>query len=88
MSENPRHSSAWVSFTYANTIVSLGLTVGGLFLLPLDLWIKGYMLMGIAMLTSSTIILTKTLRDLQESSKLANLIEEAKTERLLAGLKT
>ena len=64
------------------------LTVGGLFVLPIDFWIKGYMLMGITMLTTSTIILTKTVRGRQKSSKLVNKIEEAKTERLLAGLKT
>ena len=64
------------------------LTVGGLFVLPIDFWIKGYMLMGITMLTTSTIILTKTVRGRQESSKLVNKIEEAKTERLLAGLRT
>jgi hypothetical protein len=46
------------------------------------------MLMGVAMVTTSSVILTKTMRDRQEASKLVNLIEEAKTERLLAGLKT
>ncbi len=88
MNETATHSSAWVSFTYINMIASAALTLGGLFFLPIDLWIKGYMLMGVVMLTTSTIILTKTIRDREESSKLVNKIEEAKTERLLAGLKT
>ncbi len=88
MNDNATHSSAWISFTYINMIASLALTLGGLFFLPIDLWIKGYMLMGVTMLTTSTVILTKTLRDRQESSRLVNKIEEAKTERLLAGLKT
>jgi hypothetical protein len=88
MNENAAHSSAWVSFTYVNMIGSVALTLGGLFFLPIDLWIKGYMLMGITMLTSSTVILTKTIRDRQESARLVNKIEEAKTERLLAGLKS
>jgi hypothetical protein len=88
MNENATHSGAWISFTYINMIASLALTLGGLFFLPIDLWIKGYMLMGVTMLTTSTVILTKTLRDRQESSRLVNKIEEAKTERLLAGLKS
>ena len=88
MNENATHSGAWISFTYINMIASLALTLGGLFFLPVDLWIKGYMLMGVTMLTTSTVILTKTLRDRQESSRLVNKIEEAKTERLLAGLKS
>jgi hypothetical protein len=87
MNENTNHSSAWMTFTYANMMASAALTFGGLFFLPLDLWIKGYMLMGISMLTTSTVILTKTLRDRQESTRLVNKIEEARTERILAGLK-
>jgi hypothetical protein len=87
MNENTNHSSAWMTFTYANMMASATLTFGGLFFLPLDLWIKGYMLMGISMLTTSTVILTKTLRDRQESTRLVNKIEEARTERILAGLK-
>ena len=88
MNATANHSGAWISFTYINMTASLALTLGGLFFLPIDLWIKGYMLMGVTMLTTSTVILTKTLRDRQESSRLVNKIEEAKTERLLAGLKS
>jgi hypothetical protein len=87
MNEMSNHSSAWVSFTYINMMASAALTLGGLFFLPIDLWIKGYMLMGISMLTTATVILTKTLRDKQESARLVNKIEEARTERILAGLK-
>lgn len=77
------HSGAWIAFNYANVAVALGMTVGGVFFLPLDVWIKGYMLMGIAMLLSSAISVTKTIRDVQESSRLHNKIEDAKTEQLL-----
>jgi hypothetical protein len=82
------HSNAWISFTYLNAVMSLGLTLGAVVFLPVDLWIKGYLVMGISMVTSSTVILTKTMRDRQETTKLVNKIEEAKTERLLAGLQT
>ena len=85
--EMNNHSSAWVTFTYANVVTSLGLTLGGLFFLPIDLWIKGYMLMGVTMLVSSTITATKTVRDVQESRKLVNKIEDAKTEQLLMRIK-
>ena len=88
MTDTTTHSGAWISFTYVNMAASLALTLGGLFFLPIDLWIKGYMLMGVTMLTTSTVILTKTLRDRQESSRLVNKIEEARTERILAGLNT
>jgi hypothetical protein len=81
------HSSAWTTFTYANVAISLILTLGGLFYMPMDLWIKGYMLMGIAMLVSSAVSATKTMRDVHESRRLVNKIEDAKTEQLLMRIK-
>jgi hypothetical protein len=64
-------------------LLSLGLTLGGLFFLDINYWMKGYLLMGITMLVSSTITVTKTLRDVQEAGRLVNKIEDAKTEQLL-----
>lgn len=84
---NTSHSGAWVSFTYANMILSLVLTIGGIYFLPIDLWIKGYLLMGVTMLVSSTIIVTKTARDVEESGKLVNKLEDAKAEQLLMRIK-
>ena len=81
--QNQQHSGAWVAFNYANLAIALALTIGGVLFLPIDIWIKGYMLMGIAMLLSSAISVTKTIRDVQESSRLLNKIEDAKTEQLL-----
>ena len=77
------HSGAWIAFNDANVAIALTMTVGGVFFLPLDVWIKGYLLMGIAMLLSSAISVTKTIRDVQESSRLLTKIEDAKTEQLL-----
>jgi len=39
--------------------------------------------MGIVMLVQSCVILTKTVRDMHESGKLVNRIEDAKAERIL-----
>ena len=81
--QNQSHSGAWIAFNYANLAVALAMTIGGVLFLPLEIWIKGYMLMGIAMLVSSSISVTKTIRDVQESARLLNKIEDAKTEQLL-----
>jgi hypothetical protein len=81
--QNQPHSGAWVAFNYANMAIALAMTIGGVLFLPLDIWIKGYLLMGIAMLLSSSISITKTIRDVQESARLLNKIEDAKTEQLL-----
>ena len=54
-----------------------------MFYLPIDLWMKGYLTMGIIMMLQSCVTLTKTIRDMHESGKLVNRIEDAKAERLL-----
>ncbi len=84
MNQNAQpHSGAWVTFTYASFAGSAFMVGLGVFFLPLDLWIKGYLTMGIVMLVQSCITMTKTMRDVHESSRLMNRIEDAKAERLL-----
>jgi hypothetical protein len=77
------HSSAWVTFTYVSFGASAFMVAAGVFFLPVDLWIKGYLAMGIVMLIQSCVTLTKTMRDVHESGRLVNRIEDAKAERLL-----
>jgi hypothetical protein len=77
------HSNAWVTFTYVSFSASALLVSIGVFYLPVDLWIKGYLGMGIVMLIQSCVTLTKTVRDMHESGRLVNRIEDAKAERLL-----
>lgn len=77
------HSSTWITFTYASFIAAAFLVGIGVFFLPIDFWMKGYLVMGIVMLVQTCVTLTKTVRDVHESSKLVNRIEDAKAERLL-----
>lgn len=77
------HSNAWVTFTYASFGASAFMVAAGVYFLPVDLWIKGYLSMGIVMLMQCCVTLTKTLRDMHESGRLVNRIEDAKAERLL-----
>ncbi len=78
-----KHSSAFVAFSYLSFGLSLLMLAGGVFLMPIDHWMKGFLGMGVVMLVQSCIILTKTIRDNVEAEKLLNRIEDAKTERLL-----
>jgi hypothetical protein len=77
------HSGAWVTFTYGSFAASAFLVALGVFFLPIDLWMKGYLTMGIVMLVQTCVTLTKTVRDVHEGNKLVNRIEDAKAERLL-----
>jgi hypothetical protein len=83
MNQNVQHSAAWVTFTYVSFGASAFMVAAGIFFLPVDLWIEGYLSMGIVMLIQSCVTLTKTVRDVHESGRLVNRIEDAKAERLL-----
>jgi hypothetical protein len=77
------HSASWVTFTYASFLGAAFMVAVGVYFLPLDLWVKGYLAMGIIMLVQSCVTMTKTVRDMHESGKLVNRIEDAKAERIL-----
>ncbi|CCD94457.1 YiaA/YiaB family inner membrane protein [Bradyrhizobium sp. ORS 375] len=84
MNQNAQpHSGAFVTFSYVSFAASAFLVAIGVFFMPIDLWMKGYLTMGIVMLVQTCVTLTKTLRDRHESSKLVNRIEDARAERLL-----
>ena len=78
-----RDSSSWVFFVKFSFVISL-LSMGiGVFFLPVDFWIKGYMGMGLLFVIGSTFTLAKTLRDEHEAMKLINQIQGVKTEKIL-----
>jgi hypothetical protein len=77
------HTTAWVTFTYAAFAGSVAMLGFGIVFLPLELWAKGYLIMGVVGLIQSCITVAKTTRDMHESARLVNRIEDARTERLL-----
>ena len=77
------HSGAWITFTYASFCASVAMVGIGILFAPIDIWIKAYFGMGAALLVQSCITMTKTLRDVHESSRFENRIEDARAERLL-----
>ena len=78
------HSPAWVAVTKIQFGVSVMALTIGLFYLPVEPWIVAYLTMGMLLLVSSTVTLTKTMRDLHEGGRLISKVEEAKLERILA----
>jgi hypothetical protein len=78
-----QHTGSWIAFTYASFIGALGMVALGILFAPVELWIKAYFGMGTAFLVQSAITMTKTLRDVHESTRFVNRIEDAKAERLL-----
>ena len=80
----PAHSSAWVAQVWISFVLSFGGTLLGVYAMPGDLWIKGFMAMGLFFTVGSAISLSKTLRDQHESQRLSARIDDARVSKLIA----
>lgn len=76
-------SPAWLAFVNIAFVIALALMVTGIVVLPVDWWMRGYLLMGLFFTVSATITLSKTMRDDHEAKKIVHRLGEIKTERLL-----
>jgi hypothetical protein len=77
------HSEAWifqVKAAFAVSVVSMGVAIA---YLPVDPWIRAFFALGTLFTITSSISLSKTLRDVHESNRIVNKVGEAKLERLL-----
>lgn len=77
------NTSAWLSFTYIQFAMAAFMTGIGIWAMPVELMVKGYMAMASLFLVGSAFTLAKTVRDEHEARRFASRIEEARTEKLL-----
>jgi hypothetical protein len=68
----------WVAFALA-----LATTTWGIWFVPADPWVKGFLMLGLYFTVSSAFTLAKTIRDEHESKKILNRIGEAKAVQML-----
>lgn len=78
------HSAAWVFQTWASFLISTSAVTIGIVFLPVDSWMKGYMGIGFAFSTASTMSLSKTIRDIDENKRLTARVDGARVEKLLS----
>ena len=78
------HTAAWIAQTWLSFTIAVGATSIGILYMPVDGWLKGYLGMGLLFSVGSTISLSKTVRDIEESKRITSRIDEAKLEKLLA----
>ena len=83
LNTNTSNTGAWVSFCYAQFGVAGLMTALGIWAMPVDLIVKGYMMMASVFLVGASFTLAKTVRDEHEAKRFASRIDEARTERLL-----
>jgi hypothetical protein len=76
-------SEPWTLFTIASFILSASMMGGGIYFLEASFAAKGFYAMAAIMLVHTSISITKTLRDIEESKRMINKLEDAKTEKLL-----
>ena len=81
-------SPAWLSFIWIAFTTALGLMLLGIYFIPVDWWVKGYLYMGTLFLTASTLTLSKSLRDWHEHERLVNRVKSAHTEQVLSKFDT
>ena len=83
MTTHTQNSKGWIFFTMVSFVIAVGATLIGAWMTEMTLEMKGFMTMGVLLITSSSFTLAKTMRDEHEARRFHNQIEEAKTEKLL-----
>ncbi|MDF1814261.1 MAG: YiaA/YiaB family inner membrane protein [Verrucomicrobiales bacterium] len=76
-------SPSWIAFVKITWLVAISVTGCGILYLPVDLWIKGFLGMGLLLCISSSFTVAKTLRDQHEAKKIIKQIDDAQTEQIL-----
>ncbi len=82
--KNNSHSAGWVIQTWLSFALAVGVTSIGIWHLPVDIWVKAFMAMGLLFSVGSTFSLAKTVRDQHESESLRKRIDEARVNRIIA----
>lgn len=78
------HSGAWIVQVWLSFIISLGAMMFGIYFMPVEVWVKGYLFMGTFFTVGSTFTLAKTVRDNHEATKVSSVLNDARLEKILA----
>ena len=77
------NSNAWNAQVWISWVIAMFALIGGILMAPVDIWVRGYLLMGTLFTVGSTFTLAKTTRDNAEDRRLRNRIKAAKTDKIL-----
>lgn len=78
------HSAGWVVQTWISFLAAVGVTAMGIFFLPVDVWVKAFMAMGLLFTVGSTFSLAKTVRDQHEAETFHKRVDAARVNRIIA----
>ena len=72
---------------YIQSVVSFGLSITavgiGIAYLPVDVWIRSFLMIGMLFVVSSAFTLAKCVRDQQEASAVTNRVDRARLDKIL-----
>lgn len=79
------NSAGWLFFVKASFALALVAVTLGVYFLPAEPWVRGYLGIAVLFAVGTSFTLAKTIRDEHEAQRLINRISEAKTEQILKG---
>lgn len=85
--ETPNVTRTTAAF-YVQSVVAFGIAlfsmVIGIWYLPVNGWIRGFLCLGTLFLVSSAFTLAKVIRDQQDASEIYTRIDKARVDKILA----
>lgn len=83
MQKQETHSAAWKIQVWLGFACAIGSTGIGIAYLPIAIWVKAFLGMGLLFTVNSCFALAKTLRDDHEATRLISRLDDAKAEKIL-----
>lgn len=83
MNDGSITNNLWNTFTFAAFGLAACMMAGGIYFLEASFSAKGFYAMAAIMLVYTSVAMTKTIRDQEETKSLTKRIDDARAERLL-----
>ena len=79
-----KNTSAFAAQAYLSLGVSMFAVLAAIYFLPADPWPKAFLALGVLFLVTSTVTVSKVVRDAQEGNSVVSRIDQARVEKILA----
>ena len=80
----PKPSAAFLIQSILSFAVSSTALIIGVVSLDVDVWVRGFLAVGVLYVVTSTFTLAKVVRDQQEATSALSRIDQARVEKMLA----
>jgi hypothetical protein len=80
----PRPSAGFYIQAILSFVISLVAVIIGILSLQVDIWVRGFLAVGLLYVVTSTFTLAKVVRDHQEATSVHSRVDQARLEKLLS----